>query len=92
MRTTLATAVLLIGAVLNGLPSVAGAQEQKTDSPLTPAELARRMQQRVAVEAVIWGMPAVNYDLMRQEMLDKTAGKMNQVIYWERPLTGTTRR
>ncbi|MPR13497.1 DUF1254 domain-containing protein [Microvirga tunisiensis] len=31
-------------------------------------------------------MPAVNTDLMRQEMLTKTPGKVNQVIYWGRPL------
>jgi len=31
-------------------------------------------------------MPAVNYDLMLQEMLDATVGKPNQVIYWGRPL------
>lgn len=39
-----------------------------------------------AVEAVIWSMPAVNYDLMLQEMLTKTRGRVNQVIYWGRPL------
>jgi len=37
------------------------------------------------VEAVIWGMPAVNYDLMLQEAL-KAGGKENQVINWGRPL------
>ena len=42
--------------------------------------------ERRAVEAVIWGMPAVNYDLMLQEMLDATDGEPNQVIYWGRPL------
>ena len=31
-------------------------------------------------------MPAVNYDLMLQEMLTRPAGKVNQVIYWSRPL------
>jgi hypothetical protein len=31
-------------------------------------------------------MPAVNYDLMLQEMLTKTAGKVNEIIYWGRPL------
>ena len=41
---------------------------------------------RRAIEAVIWGMPVVNYDLMLQEMLNKTDGKVNQVIYWGRPL------
>ena len=35
------------------------------------SDLADRMIQRRAVEAVIWGMPAVNYDLMLQEMLDQ---------------------
>lgn len=49
-------------------------------------ELAQRLVYRRAVEAVIWGMPAVNYDLMRQQMLTKTSGKVGQVIYWGRPL------
>src|SRR5262245_5941988 len=49
-------------------------------------ELASRNLHRRAVEAVIWGMPAVNTDLMLQEMLTKTAGKVNQFIYWGRPL------
>lgn len=49
-------------------------------------EIARRSIERRAVEAVIWGMPAVNYDLMLQEMLTKTPGKVGQVIYWGRPL------
>jgi hypothetical protein len=48
--------------------------------------LRRRTIERRAVEAVNWGMPAVNYDLMLQEMLTKTAGKVNQVLYWGRPL------
>jgi hypothetical protein len=50
------------------------------------ADLARRTIERRAVEAVIWGMPAVNYDLMLQEMLTKTAGKVNEIIYWGGPL------
>lgn len=49
-------------------------------------ELAARQVQRRAVEAVIWGMPIVNYDLMLQEMLTKTPGRVNQVIYWGKPL------
>jgi hypothetical protein len=53
---------------------------------LSADNLARRTIERRAVEAVIWGMPAVNYDLMLQEMLSKTNGKVNQVIYWGRPL------
>jgi hypothetical protein len=49
-------------------------------------QLAQRAIERRAVEAVNWGMAAVNYDLMLQEMLSKTAGKVNQFIYWSRPL------
>ena len=49
-------------------------------------ELDRRMIERRAVEAVIWGMPAVNYELMLHEMLTKTDGKVNQILYWSRPL------
>jgi hypothetical protein len=49
-------------------------------------DLNKRMMERRAVEAVIWGMPAVNYDIMLQEMLTKTPGKVNQMIYWGKPL------
>src|SRR5262249_31135946 len=38
----------------------------------TPEELTQRSIERRAVEAVLWGMPAVNYDLMRQTMLNVT--------------------
>src|SRR5215475_11415227 len=53
---------------------------------LTPEDLQRRSIERRAVEAAIWGMPAVNYDLMLQEMLSKTDGKVGEAIYWGRPL------
>ena len=53
---------------------------------ISPEELARRTLERRAIEAMNWGMSAVNTDLMLQEMLTKTAGKVNQIIYWSRPL------
>ncbi len=49
-------------------------------------EVNRRAMERRAVEAVIWGMPAVNYDLMLQEMLTKTSAKQNEIVYWSRPV------
>ena len=49
-------------------------------------DLNQRSVERRAVEAVIWGMPVVNYDLMLQEMLTKTDGKVGQVIFWGSPL------
>lgn len=52
----------------------------------SPEDLARRTIERRAIEAANWGMAAVNTDLMLQEMLSKTAGKVNEVLYWSRPL------
>ncbi len=52
----------------------------------TAEQLMQRTIERRAVEAAIWGMPAVNYDLMLQEMMTKTPGKVNEVIYWGQPL------
>ena len=48
-------------------------------------ELNRRTIERRAFEAVVWGMPAVNTELMYDQML-KAGGKANQMIYWGRPL------
>ena len=49
----------------------------------TADELTRRTIERRAVEAVIWGMPAVNYDLLLQAVIG-AKGKPNQVVYWSR--------
>src|SRR5271155_5404655 len=52
----------------------------------TPDQLKERLTEQRAVEAVIWGMPAVNYDLMLQAMYNTTAGKQNEVVYWSKPV------
>ena len=49
-------------------------------------DLTRRTIERRAVEAVIWGMPAVNMQLMFQAMKDANAD-FNQVVYWSRLLS-----
>src|ERR1700742_3883143 len=67
---------LFVGLALSCLAGAAVAQS-------TPQERVIRSR---AVEAAIWGMPVVNYDLMLQEMLTKTPGKVNEVIYWGKPL------
>jgi hypothetical protein len=43
-----------------------------------------RIVERRAVEAVIWGMPVVNYGLMYQAMARNTTGTFNQIAYWSR--------
>ena len=48
------------------------------------SELVKRMAHRRAVEAVIWGMPAVNTDLMFRAMAAGVKGDWNQIVYWSR--------
>jgi hypothetical protein len=52
-----------------------------------PDEASKRLIEAREVEAVIWGMPAVNYDLMLQQF-KRIGGKENQIVYWSRPLDG----
>jgi len=47
-------------------------------------ELNRRTIERRAVEAAIWSMPAVNYDVMYQAMVRDAKGAQNQIVYWSR--------
>jgi hypothetical protein len=70
----------MAGTILRALALMCGAASVQAQG-FSADDLARRTIERRAVEAVIWGMPAVNYDLMLQEMRTKTAGKVNQVIY-----------
>jgi hypothetical protein len=55
-----------------------------TDARLNAQELARHTRQRRAVEAVIWGMPAVNFELMYQAMVRTLHGTFNEVVHWSR--------
>ena len=74
MRRSLLAAVMLAAAAAPGL---AGSS--------SPDELARRAEERRAVEAVIWGMPAVNTELMYDAMV-KAGGRPGEIIYWGTPL------
>jgi hypothetical protein len=48
-------------------------------------ELGQRTIHRRAIEAVIWGMPAVNFERMLQAAIDNGA-KPNQMVYWSKPV------
>jgi hypothetical protein len=84
--------LLAIGTLLGWLVTSTTAQQKKLqpgakgDSPFTPTQLAERTLHRRAVEAVIWGMPAVNFDLMYQAMVrDAKAGPgSNKIVYWSK--------
>jgi hypothetical protein len=47
---------------------------------LAAADLARRGIERRAVEAVIWGMAAINLDLMLQPMIGGAAGRPARIL------------
>jgi hypothetical protein len=49
-------------------------------------DLQGQVLQHRAIEAVIWGMPAVNRDLMREAMLREIKARDNQMLYWSKLL------
>lgn len=51
----------------------------------TPEDLAERTLHRRAVEAINWGIPAVNTDLMFQAAF-RAGATSNQIVYWSRLL------
>lgn len=75
--------VAFISAV--GLLHEPSAQAQQTQSG-DFAKIQQHVLQHRALEAVIWGMPAVNRDLMYQAMLRETKGRDNQLLYWSKLL------
>jgi hypothetical protein len=87
MQKSLGSISALAIAGLLGLIPCQGEQRKPnppTESSVTAVELTDRMLQRRAVEAVIWGMPVVNYDLMYQAAVRGAKGDFNQIIYWSR--------
>jgi len=83
-------ATSLVLTLLLGLSACS--EKQLTETPAKPestfnsTQLADRTLHRRAVEAVIWGTPAVNFDVMYQAMArDAKAGEgSNKVVYWSR--------
>ena len=71
-------------AVLALLAGPATAADGGSGAVSTPASVADRLVQSRAVEAVIWGIPAVNAELMALEAV-KAGGEVNQFVYWSRP-------
>jgi hypothetical protein len=51
----------------------------------TPSELAQLALNRRAVEAVIWGMPLVNTDAMRQAYFRDVGAKYNDICFFSKP-------
>jgi hypothetical protein len=52
----------------------------------TRTESSDRVIERRAIEAAIWGMPAVNTELMLQALFRSTQAKENEIVFWSRPV------
>jgi hypothetical protein len=75
-----------LAAALAGVLTMSGIATQVLAQEIRGDQLDERSLHSRAVEAVIWGMPAVNAQLMFDSV--KQAGSdFNQIVYWSRPLT-----
>lgn len=72
-----ASAALVVGSGAVTTPARAAASAADPEAALVHAR---------AVEAMIWGMPAVNLALMYEAMLRVTPGRVNQMLYWSKLL------
>src|SRR4051812_2844413 len=60
--------------------------QTKTAAPtFSPTELAERTIHRRAMEAISWGIGAVNFDMMLQALLRDSGGSVNQIFFWSLP-------
>src|SRR6476660_990417 len=85
MKTKLIRLTLALALAIVTFNNRAKAEDSSAAASAKAEELNRRSIERRAVEAVIWGMPAVNYERMLQAAIDNGA-KLNQIVYWSRPV------
>jgi hypothetical protein len=77
---SLLTTAIVVVLAMHGLATHALAQETDFN------QLAERALNGRAIEAVVWGMPAVNSQLMF-DAAKKCGSDFNQIVYWSRPVT-----
>ena len=75
----------IISLVLLGTLIVLGGCSTASKEKCSSEDVTQNAIKRRAVEAVIWGMPAVNYERMLQAAA-ATGAKPNQVVYWSQPV------
>jgi hypothetical protein len=59
---------------------------------LTPKELANRTVFRRAVDAVIWGLPLVGEDSVKQAAFRDGKANYNDIVWWPKGVAGRTGR
>ncbi|WP_202864116.1 DUF1214 domain-containing protein [Dyella jiangningensis] len=77
----------MVAAIATGAMPVPASPDTSKSAGIssTPKELQHRNIERRAVEAILWGMPAVNFQLML-DAFKAMGGGPNQVAYWSRPV------
>ena len=76
-----------VSAFIIGLALFAQSAAAQNPTPLSSQELASRTLYRRAVDAVIWGVPVVSLDMMRQAYLRDGKAEYNDVIWWPKGAT-----
>ena len=74
--------VRLVSAFIIGLLLVSRSATAQNTKPFTSEELASRTVYRRAVDAVIWGAPAVTLDMMRQAYFRDAKASYNDIVWW----------
>jgi hypothetical protein len=85
--TAVAAACVSASGCCSGIAASPASAQPATDSnrpPFSADALAERTIEGRAVEAINWGMSAVNFDLMLQAMIRDTKGAANQIVFWSR--------
>jgi hypothetical protein len=85
MKHTNLKALALGGLCCVLMATASQTQPQQRQQPLSSEELTSRSIQRRAVEAIVWGMPAVNFEGMLEAVI-ANGGAANQMLYWSRPV------
>ncbi len=84
MKTLNIKISFLLFAAAAAFTSCGQPQHGQADGRDAAANMQAQVFHARAMEAVIWGMPAVNYDRMYQAFL-KAGAKDNQLVHWSRP-------
>lgn len=73
--------VLLVSCNKTSTEKIEAVNSTPVSETFKPANLDEQVLYNRAVEAVVWGMPAVNFELLNESLI-KAKGNFNQIIYW----------
>jgi hypothetical protein len=76
-RSSISFAIAFLAFTSNALA-------QEATGRFTSAELTKRTLERRAVDAAIWGMPIVSFDVMRQGFFRDAKAHYGDIMYWSR--------